>query len=145
MNSLLLRKFRSEEIVFAALLFQLLTGIFFIVATANGWLGLISTIGVILVYLCCLGLTNPNTAALSMAPFNKNAGSASSLMGAVQMGIGSLASVAVSLFNSGTALPLATIMACTSVVGFLILVAGRRNIHNQVMVDYTKTGNAGIH
>lgn len=143
-NSLLLRRFSSEQIVFAALAFQVITGIVFLLATANGWLGLTSTIAMIFIYLCCLGLTNPNTAALSMAPFNKNAGSASSLMGALQMGLGSLASIAVSLFNSRTALPMATIMACTSLTGFLILVGSRRNIRNQVSADLN-TGSAGMH
>jgi DHA1 family bicyclomycin/chloramphenicol resistance-like MFS transporter len=33
------------------------------------------------IFLACLGISNPNTAALTLAPFTKNAGSASALMG----------------------------------------------------------------
>jgi len=143
-NTLLLRTYKSEQVIYAALMFQVITGIFFVVATALGWLGLYSTIATIFLYLCCLGLTNPNTAALSMAPFSKNAGSASALMGAMQMGIGSLASVAVSLFSFATPLPLAVIMACTSITGFLILMVGRKNVKNQPANNRKKTINAGL-
>ena len=143
-NTLLLRTYKSEQVIYAALMFQVITGIFFVVATALGWLGLYSTIATIFLYLCCLGLTNPNTAALSMAPFSKNAGSASALMGAMQMGIGSLASVAVSLFSFATPLPLAVIMACTSITGFLILMVGRKNVKNQPANNRKATINAGL-
>jgi len=143
-NTLLLRTYKSEQVIYAALMFQVITGIFFVVATALGWLGLYSTIATIFLYLCCLGLTNPNTAALSMAPFSKNAGSASALMGAMQMGIGSLASVAVSLFSFATPLPLAVIMACTSFTGFLILMVGRKNVKNQPANNRKVTINAGL-
>jgi len=143
-NTLLLRTYKSEQVIYAALMFQVITGIFFVVATALGWLGLYSTIATIFLYLCCLGLTNPNTAALSMAPFSKNAGSASALMGAMQMGLGSLASVAVSLFSFATPLPLAVIMACTSITGFLILMVGRKNVKNQPANNRKVTINAGL-
>src|ERR1700712_5468494 len=71
-NSLLIRRFKSEQVVYGALIFQVLTGIFFLVGTYLGLLGLFGTICNIFLYLCCLGLTNPNTAALSMAPFSRN-------------------------------------------------------------------------
>jgi DHA1 family bicyclomycin/chloramphenicol resistance-like MFS transporter len=65
---------------------------------------------------------------LSLAPFEKNAGSASSLMGALQMGIGALASVPISLFNTHTAVPMAATMASTALLGLLLLLAGRARI-----------------
>jgi DHA1 family bicyclomycin/chloramphenicol resistance-like MFS transporter len=37
--------------------------------------------------LACLGISNPNTAALTL---EQNAGSASALMGAIQLGLGRL-------------------------------------------------------
>jgi DHA1 family bicyclomycin/chloramphenicol resistance-like MFS transporter len=48
------------------------------------------------IFLACLGISNPNTAALTLAPFTKNAGSASALMG-IQLGLGAFASFAVGL------------------------------------------------
>jgi DHA1 family bicyclomycin/chloramphenicol resistance-like MFS transporter len=42
----------------------------------------------IFLFLCCQGFTFPNAPALSLAPFGYNAGSASALPGAIQMGTG---------------------------------------------------------
>jgi DHA1 family bicyclomycin/chloramphenicol resistance-like MFS transporter len=144
-NSLLLRRFKSEQIVYAALISQVLIGLLFVTATSLGLLGLAGTIACIFLYMCCLGFTNPNTAALSMAPFSKNGGSASALMGAMQMALGSLASIAVSLFNSTTAMPMATIMASTTIIGFLVLLTGRRSIRSKVSVDLKASTSAGLH
>jgi DHA1 family bicyclomycin/chloramphenicol resistance-like MFS transporter len=113
-NSQLLRRYQSEQIVFVALGCQVLTTFTLLGLTSAGMLGLGGTIALLFVFLCCLGFTSPNTSALSLAPFTRNAGSASALMGAIQMGMGALASVGVSLFNSHTAIPMAAIMAVTS-------------------------------
>jgi len=127
-NTLLLRKFRSEQIINAALICQCLISLVFVFASLSGRLGLESVIAFIFLYLCCLGLINPNAAALSMAPFEKNAGSASAVMGATQMAMGALASVGVSFFNDHTITPLASIMAISSVAALAILFTGRKNI-----------------
>lgn len=127
-NTLLLRKYKSEQIVFVALICQALTGILFLTGTLNGWLGLYGTIGFLFVFLCCLGFANPNSAALTLAPFAKNAGSASALMGALQMGIGALASVGVSYFDVLTAVPMVAIMAISALLALFILMIGRRSV-----------------
>jgi DHA1 family bicyclomycin/chloramphenicol resistance-like MFS transporter len=127
-NSLLLKKYSSQQVVLAALVCQVLTGIVFLTGALNGWFELPGIIAVLFAYLCCLGLTNPNTAALSLAPFEKNAGSASALMGALQMGIGALASVPISLFNTHTAVPMEATMASSALLGLLLLLAGRARI-----------------
>ncbi len=92
-NSLLLKKYRSGQIVFSALVGQSLIGLIFLFGTWNGWFGLYGTIAMLFLFLCCLGIANPNASALSLAPFSKNAGSASALLGALQLGLGALASV----------------------------------------------------
>jgi DHA1 family bicyclomycin/chloramphenicol resistance-like MFS transporter len=46
-------------------------------------------------FLACLGISNPNTADLRL--HFKKCGSASALMGAIQLGLGALASFAVSV------------------------------------------------
>lgn len=127
-NTLLLRKFTSRQIVPVALFFQSVIGIIFVVLTAYDLLNLTGTIVMLFLFLSCLGLTNPNTAALALAPFDRNAGSASSLMGALQMGFGALASVVVSLYKVNSAVPLAAVMAGTAVLALLILLTGRRFI-----------------
>ncbi|MEX8546029.1 MAG: multidrug effflux MFS transporter [Mucilaginibacter sp.] len=128
LNSWLLKKYRSEQIVFGALVCQVIVGLIFLAGTLANLLGLYGTIAMLFLFLSCLGITNPNAAALSLAPFSKNAGSASSLMGALQLGLGTLASVAVSLFSVHSALPMVAIIAVTSLLALLVLIISRKNI-----------------
>jgi DHA1 family bicyclomycin/chloramphenicol resistance-like MFS transporter len=127
-NTLLLKKYSSEQIVPVALLVQSITGVFFVICSLNGWLGLYGTIATLFVFLCGLGFTNSNAIALALAPFERNAGTASSLMGALQMGIGALSSTLVSLYKSDSTLPVAVIMATAAILALLILMTGRRRI-----------------
>jgi DHA1 family bicyclomycin/chloramphenicol resistance-like MFS transporter len=125
-NSLLLRWHTSKEIVNWALAAQALFSFLFLLAALNNLLNLYSTIAFIALFLCCLGLINPNAAALSLAPFSKDAGSASALMGALQMGLGALASVAVSFFPEDSVLPMPLIMTVAVFIALMLLVIGRK-------------------
>ena len=143
LNTMMLKKYSSEQVIFAALIFQAVTGIIFLAGSINGWFGLPETIGLLFVFLGCLGFASPNTSALSLAPFSKNAGSASALMGAVQMGLGTIASIGVSLFDTRSSLPMVAIMASTSLIALAILYFGRKNI--KIKVDAGKEGAAVFH
>jgi len=127
-NSILLRTFTSEQIIRVALFCQSLTGITLFVGTLYHFVDLFSTIFLILIFLSCQGFTFPNSSALSMAPFSKNAGSASALLGAIQLGIGSVTSAIVSFLTSNSALPMAGVMACCALLSFCVLLTGRRVI-----------------
>jgi DHA1 family bicyclomycin/chloramphenicol resistance-like MFS transporter len=59
-----------------------MTTLTLLLLTLAGAIGLAGTVALLFLFLCCLGFTNPNTSALSLAPFTRNAGSASALMGA---------------------------------------------------------------
>jgi DHA1 family bicyclomycin/chloramphenicol resistance-like MFS transporter len=128
LNTLLLRRFSSAQLMKAVLIFQVAMGMVLFVGTAMDVLGMYGTIFLIFLFLGCQGFTFPNSAALSMAPFTKEAGSASALMGALQMGLGSLAAAAVGYCNAQTALPMTSIMACCTVLGFFILLIGNKQI-----------------
>lgn len=134
-NSLLLRKYRSEQIVPTALLCQAIIGLLFLVGSMNDWLGLSGTIIMLFLFLSCLGFANPNASALSLAPFSKNAGSASALMGAITMGFGAIASLGVSFFNVRSAVPMVAIMAGTALLALCILLIGRKNITYRSSTD----------
>ncbi|MFD3003341.1 multidrug effflux MFS transporter [Pontibacter toksunensis] len=127
-NSMMLRRYRSEQIIVTALICQLFIGAVLLLGTMYGWLGLFSTIACIFLFLCCLGFTFPNASALSLAPFSKNAGSASALMGATQMGIGALATVILSIFSNHSAVPMAGVMAASALLSLLILLLGQKII-----------------
>lgn len=127
-NSVLLKRFSSADIIPAAIISQVIIAVVFYAAATLNYLNLYGTIGFIFLFLCCVGLTNPNAAALSLAPFSRNAGTASSLMGAMQLGIGAIASVAVGTFGAHSSMPMAGIMALTSIIAMLVLFLGRRHI-----------------
>jgi len=99
--------------------------VLFVVGTLLGWCGLGLTIFFLFAFLTCLGFTYPNASALSLAPFSKNAGTASALLGFFQLGVGTVASVAVSVFSNGTPVSLVVVMAATSVTAMAILVVGQ--------------------
>lgn len=129
-NTLLLRKYTSEQITRVTLFCQCLTGITLVAGALLNLLGLYSTIFLILVFLSTQGFAFPNTSALSLAPFTRNAGTASALMGALQLGIGAVATALVSMLNNKTAIPMAGVMCVCAISSFSILLMGRRKIKN---------------
>ena len=135
LNSLLLKKFSSEQMIFAALITQSVISIVFLVLSLNNLLGLYETIIMLFLFLGCLGISNPNTAGLTMAPFAKNAGSASALMGAIQLGLGALASFAVGIFVIDSVTPMVIIMAATTIIAFIVLNIGKRYITDKVAIS----------
>lgn len=135
LNTLLIKRFKSEQVINAALIVQVVMSAVFVIGASNGWFNLAGTITMIFLILSCVGLTNPNTAALSMAPFPKNAGVASALLGTMQLGLGAAASACVGFFSSRSATPMAAIMAGSSVIALMVLLVGRRNIKEAVHAD----------
>lgn len=121
LNNLLLKKYSSEYISKVTLAIQTLVGITLFVGSALGILNLYVTIILIAMFLSCQGFSFPNSSALSMAPFSTQAGTASALMGAMQMGLGALAAAAVGLMNATTALPMTGIMAGCALSALIIL------------------------
>ncbi len=127
-NTLMLKKYTSEQIIRVALLCQAVTGIILFIGSMFHFVGLLSSIFLIFIFLSCQGFTFPNSSALSMAPFTTNAGRASALMGAIQLGIGAFTSALVSFLHNETALPMTGVMASCAVLSFLVLIAGNRVI-----------------
>lgn len=124
-NRFVLNHFKIEKIVTAGMIWQIAIGTILIFGTTQGWLDTVSLTLLTFGYFCGFGFVNPNAAALALAPFYKEAGSASALMGAIQMAMGVLASVVVSLWHNGTALPMATVLILSAAIGLAIFLAGR--------------------
>ena len=123
-NAILLKRFSSERIIAVALTGQVIVSLLFMAGAAAGWYGLGLTIFFLFLFLAFMGFTYPNAAALALAPFDKNAGTASSLLGMLQMGVGALASIAVSAFMNDTSFPMAAIIAASSAIAFVIMLYG---------------------
>ncbi len=128
LNSALLSKYSSRQLISTALLFQCAISGLLLAGTYFNFLGLYPTICLIFLFLCCTGFVLPNTSALAMAPFSANAGSASSLLGASQMGLGALTTIVLSFYNDRSAVPMTFLMAATAVLGLLILLLGQRQL-----------------
>jgi DHA1 family bicyclomycin/chloramphenicol resistance-like MFS transporter len=129
-NVMLLKKLSSQQLFKAGVSGQVLIASIFFIGTSMNWFGLIGTVFMLFLFLACFGITNPNGGALALSPFSKNAGSASALIGFMQMGAGALASMCIGIFNISTMLPIIGIMFFTSSLGLTILFFGNRQIRN---------------
>lgn len=127
-NVLLLRKFSSPQLFNGALWVQCPASLLFLTGTICGWFGLKATLALLFISLSSLGLAYPNAAALSLVPFDHNIGSASAMLGFLQIGVSSLASASIGIFDSHRMLPVALILAVTSWIAWGILLLGRRRI-----------------
>ena len=134
-NVFLLRKFSSEQIYRATLLVECPAALLLLGGTVCGWFGLTTTLVLLFISLSSLGLAFPNAAALSLVPFDRNIGSASAMLGFLQIGVSGLASASVGIFDSHTMMPVALILAATSWFGFAILLIGKRRIHGLRYVE----------
>lgn len=132
LNVVLIKKFSNEQILIGAISMIVFTSLVFFICAYNGWYNLYSVIGTMFVFLSCMGLSNPNSNALAMAPFGSKAGSAASMIGFLQMGIGAVASVCVGLLKAQALLPLSAIFVGTSVLSLLILLIGYKEIQNKL-------------
>lgn len=91
----------------------------------NGHRSLWAVVLPLFVCIACVPLVAANGTALAMAAGRQAAGSASSLVGALQFGVAACASGLVGAFENGTALPMAAVMAgCTLVA--VVLAWGTR-------------------
>lgn len=130
-NTLLLKKYSSERIIFTTLICQVSTGSLLVLFTYFDLLNLYTTIALIWIYLATQGFVFPNTSALALAPFSKNAGTASALMGAVQLGIGALATAVVGKLSNHTALPMTGVMLFCGSSAFILFLVGSRSIRKK--------------
>jgi MFS transporter, DHA1 family, multidrug resistance protein len=127
LNVILVRRFGSETLFSRLLIAQVCVGVVLLVSTWAGWCGLIGTLALLLAFLSCVGLGNPNASALALAPFRRNAGSASALLGFFQLGVGALVSTGVGLATPRDSLPIVAILALTAAAALVILLIGRRS------------------
>ena len=125
-NRFMLKYFTSKQIVRTAMITQSLIGVAMFLSAWYELIGLTGIIVYLFLFLTCVGFVLPNTSALCMHPFNRNAGSASALMGALQMGIGSLGAFMVSLFNNSTTIPMTGMMAGMALLALSILITSSR-------------------
>ncbi len=134
-NILLLRKFSSEQIFRRAMIVVCPLGTLLLVGTIFGWFGLWTTLVLLFGTLSALGLCAPNGSALALVPFDHNIGSASAMLGFLQLGVAGLASACIVVFDSHTLMPVALVLAVTSWMGLALLFIGKRRLPELRFVD----------
>jgi len=87
--------------------------------TLAGWITLPWLMLCLMGFMASQGFVNPNAAALALAEQGQRLGVASALMGTVQMLCAATAGVAVSAWQSGTALPLTGVLAVCACLSWL--------------------------
>lgn len=114
LNHVLLKRFKNEDLVKVAFIYQGVIGILLVGGTLYGGWGLYSLLLLMFIFLTGQGLIGPNATALSLAPFSKHAGSAAALLGTWRMGLGAIITALVSALHNNTALPMVGMMAACS-------------------------------
>jgi MFS transporter, DHA1 family, multidrug resistance protein len=134
-NVLLLKKFSSQQIFRATLFVQCPVALLLLAGTWFGVLNLPATLALLFISLSSLGLAYPNAAALSLVPFDCNIGSASAMLGFLQIGVSVVASATIGIFDSHTMMPVALVMAVTSWIALAVLTVGKRRIRQLRYVE----------
>ena len=122
LNVALLRRYTSQQIFLTALTLQVVIGIIFLAGMLGHLLTLTPTLVLFFVFLSCIGLTYPNAAALGLAPFSRDAGRASALLGFLQTGTGALISMSIGVLGAKAVIPL---LSVTAIIALAVLLAGR--------------------
>ena len=128
LNVVLLKKYNNEKIFLTSLSCLVLISLAFFICAYFGWYNVYSVVFIMFLYLSCIGLSNPNSAALAMAPFGKKAGSAAAMLGFLQMAIGSLASVMVGVLKAQDLISIGGIFVGTSALALIVLMVGKRRV-----------------
>lgn len=115
-NNLLLRRATSHSIVIGGLVAQTIVGLVMWGMYLAGMTTMYTVTAGIFSYLFCLGLIFPNASALSLSAMGHTAGSASAMLGAVQMVLGALASALVSATLSEGYLEMIVVMSIAAIL-----------------------------
>ncbi len=124
LNILLLKKYSSQQIFKTALFCHLVITAVFLIGAINGWFGMWGVVIMFLLTLGCLGSINPNASALALAPFDNNLGSASALMGFLQIGIAGSLSAFIGLVSIRNITPIPVLMLIASAIAVIIFMIG---------------------
>jgi DHA1 family bicyclomycin/chloramphenicol resistance-like MFS transporter len=119
-NSLLMRRFGAEKVVRKAIMgFAILTSLL-LVLTLAGVDNAVVLWGLLFVSFGCLGLVIPSTTVLALENHGPVAGTASSLMGTLQLTTGALMIAVVSALGTGTSLSMVAAIAFCGITAFAL-------------------------
>jgi MFS transporter, DHA1 family, multidrug resistance protein len=124
-NRFLLKSRESRQILPVVLTVQATLTSLLVIGTILGPLPRFASLVFVFSHIFLIGLTNPNAAALALAPFVRNVGTASACLGSIQMGSGIVASGLLGVLHNGTAVPMVGMMAGFSILSLTFVLAAR--------------------
>lgn len=145
LNHIILKKFTSEQVIRFALFYQTFMGLLLVAGVYFEVFNVYTLIAMMFIFFAGQGITGPNATALSLAPFSKQAGSASALFGSWRLGAGGIISAIVSLFHNNTALPMVATMAACAIVGLTILSIGNFRVKYKAKKQQVDEATSIIH
>jgi MFS transporter, DHA1 family, multidrug resistance protein len=127
-NNFLMRRYDSETILNRLLLLQVAISTLFLLTILFIDLPLIPTILFFFCLLTVIGISFPNAAALALQPITKNVGSASALMGFLQMSLGAALAAIVGIMEIKGMLPTVLVLCLSAVLGASVLILGQNKL-----------------
>ncbi len=109
-NARLARRIPGETLLHASNVVALAFATVMVVCAVTGWGGMLGVLVPLWVVMASLGFSQPNASAAAMSVDRERAGATAALLGASMFGIGSLAGVATSLLDDGTAKPVTVVI-----------------------------------
>jgi len=125
-NPPLVRRFGPRRVLQGAVVVAAVAALAMLLAAIADVGGLLMVVGPLWFIIAACGFSFPNTPALALSRHGEAAGTAAALLGSAQFLVGGLSAPLVGAFGSGSALPMAAVMALTTTAAAtLALVAVR--------------------
>lgn len=127
MNRVILKKMSSQKTIRISSWFVLFLALLLISLFLTNLITVPVLIAIIFFFLFFFGIIVPNATALALAPFTYNAGSASALIGFLQMICGATFSGLVSIMHTGNEFPMVAAMSAAGIIMFCIVLALKKH------------------
>jgi DHA1 family bicyclomycin/chloramphenicol resistance-like MFS transporter len=129
LNRVVLRKYSSLQILKVTLPTQLLLGVLLSILAKFELLSMELNIALLFLIMGCQGFNFPNVATLALRPFHRGAGTASAMLGSIQMAWGAVCATLVGLLFDGTPFTMAIIIVgCATIANTILFGIGRKYI-----------------
>ena len=127
LNRIVLKKYTSLQVLRVTLPTQLALGLLLSLLAKFDLLNMELNILLLFLIMGCQGFNFPNVATLALRPFHQGAGTASAMLGSIQMAWGAVCSVLVGLLFDGTPFTMAIIIVgCAALANTILFIVGRK-------------------
>jgi DHA1 family bicyclomycin/chloramphenicol resistance-like MFS transporter len=121
LNHLLIKRIGSSRAFRYAISLQVLVSATFLVGACFHAYSVVVTGMFLFAVLGCCGVAAPNAEALALSSFSKNIGSAASLLGFLQEGLGGGIAATLGLLDSRGSVPTASVIFGASIIGLAVI------------------------